>query len=112
MTKEEFSQILERQQLSGLSIKDFCENETYPASSFHYWKSKYGFSRPYGNNHKEEYPLSPIRLTSGSVPSATITNQVEIEFPGGIKVRLNNFTDLHTAGSILTQTLLRHVLPE
>ncbi|MDD3915013.1 MAG: IS66 family insertion sequence element accessory protein TnpB, partial [Bacteroidales bacterium] len=29
VSKEEFMAILERQQKSGLSIKDFCANESY-----------------------------------------------------------------------------------
>ena len=47
MTKEEFKFILDRQQSSGLSVRDFCENEAYTLSSFNYWKSKFGFVRNY-----------------------------------------------------------------
>lgn len=32
MSKEEFLEILSRQQLSGLTIKDFCVNEAYTPS--------------------------------------------------------------------------------
>ena len=34
ISKEEFMVILKRQQESGLSVKDFCENQSYTASSF------------------------------------------------------------------------------
>lgn len=37
MSKEEFLEILSRQQRSGLTIKDFCVNEAYTESSFYYW---------------------------------------------------------------------------
>ena len=47
MSKEEFLALYKRQQSSGLIIKDFCDNESYPASCFHYWKKKYGLSHPY-----------------------------------------------------------------
>ena len=47
MIKEEFLEILSRQQRSGLTIKDFCGNEAYTESSFYYWKGKFGLSRPY-----------------------------------------------------------------
>ena len=47
MSKEEFLEILSRQQRSGLTIKDFCVNEAYTESSFYYWKGKFGLSRPY-----------------------------------------------------------------
>ena len=42
MSKEEFLSVYERQQASGLTIKDFCENEAYSSSCFHYWKKKFG----------------------------------------------------------------------
>lgn len=50
MSKDEFLKILSRQELSGLTIKDFCVNEAYTASSFYYWKGKFGLSRPYRSN--------------------------------------------------------------
>lgn len=65
ISKEEFTKILDRQQKSGLSIKDFCENESYTRSSFYYWKSKYGLSRSY-NNHSGDsafVELAPISVT-------------------------------------------------
>lgn len=112
MTKEEFRHILERQQQSGLSIKDFCENETYPQSSFHYWKSKYGFVHHAEKPANTSISLSPIRITPGSIPLLSATNQIEVELPCGIKVRLNNITDLNFINTFLSQTLDRYVLPE
>lgn len=44
MGKEEFLSVYERQQASGLTIKDFCESEAYSSSCFHYWKKKFGLS--------------------------------------------------------------------
>lgn len=44
MSKEEFLSVYERQQASGLTIKDFCENEAYSFSCFHYWKKKFGLA--------------------------------------------------------------------
>lgn len=46
MSKEEFLEILSRQQRSGLTIKDFCVNEAYTESSFYYWKGKFGRKLP------------------------------------------------------------------
>ena len=34
MSKEEFLPVYERQQASGLTIRDFCENEAYLFSCF------------------------------------------------------------------------------
>ncbi|MCE5225896.1 MAG: hypothetical protein LLG05_08535 [Porphyromonadaceae bacterium] len=71
VSKEEFLAILERQQKSGLSIKDFCANESYTVSSFHYWKSKFGLSRPYNNNTLEvpTDTLAPISISRPVVKS-------------------------------------------
>lgn len=41
MTKEKSISVLFRQQQSGLSIADFCENEGYSRSGFYFWKQKY-----------------------------------------------------------------------
>ena len=66
MSKEEFIEILSRQQRSGLTIKDFCINEAYTESSFYYWKGKFGLSRRY---HMDRHSSSleefaPVSLTS------------------------------------------------
>ena len=56
MSKEEFLSVYERQQASGLTIKDFCENESYSSSCFHYWKKKFGLSRTY-TSHPDKLPM-------------------------------------------------------
>jgi len=66
--------ILECQQKSGLSIKDFCTKESYSVSSFHYWITKFGLTRPNNNNAPEAttYLLAPFRVNlpvKNSVPS-------------------------------------------
>lgn len=115
MSQEEFQSILERQHSSGLTIKDFCENESYTVSSFHYWKSKYGLTRPYHPQRPVDTGFVPINLTPGVQHSSMTTgptNQIEIEYPNGIKIRLNHFSDLQSASLFLSQTLRTHVLPE
>ena len=87
--------ILERQQNSGLSIKDFCSNESYAVSSFHYWKSKFGLTRPY-NTHAGETAVEKLAPISFNLPgnkparkAATSGNnkgEVRIKLPGGIRV--------------------------
>ncbi|MBP8994800.1 MAG: hypothetical protein KBG30_13470 [Bacteroidales bacterium] len=67
ISKEEFMVILERQQSSGLSIKDFCSNESYVVSSFHYRKSKFGLTRPY-NNHAGETAVDKLTPISFNLP--------------------------------------------
>jgi hypothetical protein len=38
--KSKFSELLRRQQESGLTVKDFCANECIPTSTFYYWRKK------------------------------------------------------------------------
>ena len=83
MSKEEFLSVYERQQASGLTIKDFCENETYSSSCFHYWKKKFGLSRTY-TSHPDRVPddtFIPLglhrreNLPSGTAPSKRLETE-------------------------------------
>lgn len=71
MSKEDFQAILDRQQQSGLTIKDFCENEAYSLSCFHYWKSKYGLNRPYGSvSASSSTEFAPVSFRMAPSPSS------------------------------------------
>ena len=120
-SKEEFMVILERQQNSGLSIKDFCVNESYAASSFYYWKSKFGFARPY-NNHERKTSmeqLAPISFNlSGGIPlvqeacSNNNLGEIRMSFPGDIQVSFIGNNQMQAAINLLAQLLSAHVLPK
>ena len=113
--------ILERQQSSGLSIKDFCTNESYTVSSFHYWKSKFGLTRPY-NNHAHEtamdklapisFKLSENKPALNTVPSVNIIGEIKIKLPGGIQVSFIGSTQTEAAIKLLAQICSAHVLPK
>ena len=113
--------ILERQQSSGLSIKDFCTNESYTVSSFHYWKSKFGLTRPY-NNHSRVTAvekLAPISFNlpeSKSAPKAALTGnnkgEIRIKLPGGIQVSFIGTSQTEAAINLLAQICSSHVLPK
>jgi len=115
--------ILERQRQSGLSIREFCMNESYHAASFHYWKSKFGFTGRgevtgnETNNHTEDFapvrfPVAP-RLT---VPSAEVetkeTDAIMIELPEGVKIHFRGSYGTKAAMGIISQMYSSHVLPE
>lgn len=116
MSKEEFLEILSRQQRSGLAIKDFCVNEAYTESSFYYWKGKFGLSRPYHAERSSSEEFAPVNLTSPSNPSydrvAMGSGEIRIEFPGGITARFSGMAESHAAMQLLTQICGHHVLPE
>ena len=118
MSKEEFLEILSRQQRSGLTIKDFCANEAYTESSFYYWKGKFGLSRPYHAGRSSSEEFAPVNLTSPLSSNQTYdratmgSGEIRIDFPGGIIARFNGMAESHAAMQLLTQICSRHVLPE
>ncbi len=121
ISKEEFSVILEQQQESGLSIKDFCSNESYPVSSFHYWKSKFGFTRTIDTPHRQSLPdkLAPVNINlpvKNPVTSSALQDgnkgEIKIKFPGGIQVSFTGSAQGEIAFHILHQICSAHVLSE
>ena len=121
VSKEEFSVILERQQESGLSIKDFCSNESYTVSSFHYWKSKFGFTRTIDTQHRQSLPdkLAPVNINlpvknpgRSSVLQDGNKGEIRIKFPGGIQVSFTGSAQGEIALHIHNQICSVHVLPE
>lgn len=118
MSKEEFLEILSRQQRSGLTIKDFCVNESYTESSFYYWKGKFGLSRPYHAERSSSEEFAPVNLTSPSTSNPSYDRvamgygEIRIEFPGGIIAHFSGMAESHAAMQLLTQICGHHVLPE
>lgn len=120
MSKDDFLSILNRQQQSGLTIKDFCENEAYSVSCFHYWKSKYRLNRPYGSGSPSSSPeFAPVNFHPSSPASCTrlpgdvfSEGAITIEFPSGIKIHFRGHSESGTALQIITQLCHSHVLPE
>jgi len=113
--------ILESKQSRGLSIKDFCGNESYTVSSFHYWKSKFGLTRPY-NNHSREASVDKLAPISFNLPdnkpalkttlSGSSKGEIRIKLPGGIQVSFIGSTQTEAAINLLAQICSSHVLPE
>jgi len=112
-SKEEFKAILDRQQQSGLSIRDFCSNEAYTVSSFHYWKSKFGFARQYRTLSREASDpegFAPVSLKSAlpgsfaSLPAQGVNQgEITIKFPGGVEVSFSGQRQTEIALQILNQ---------
>ena len=79
MDKEQFLQLLETQQGSGLSIQSYCQQHNIPFSSFSYWKKKFITSSGSNSSPKK---LVPIKVQS-------VQNQNH----------LNYYHDYHVDGS-------------
>ncbi|MGL5981545.1 MAG: IS66 family insertion sequence element accessory protein TnpA [Phocaeicola sp.] len=117
MNKDEFLSILDRQRQSGLTIKDFCENEVYPASCFYYWKSKYGFSDK-APSSKPLDGFAPVRFSSpracseSNLQDVPSDESITIEFPTGMKIHFRGRSQSATALQVITQISCAHVLPK
>lgn len=120
ISKEEFKAILDRQQQSGLSIRDFCSNEAYTVSSFHYWKSKFGFARPYRSQIREDAippAIAPVSLKraypdsdESSQPQDVNSGEINIRFPGGVEVSFSGHRQTEIALQMLNQLYSAYVL--
>ena len=118
MSKEEFLAIFSRQQQSGLSIRDFCENEGYPTSNFNYWKSKYGLTRS-SIPTTSSAEFAPVSFRSGFSASSKGASgdgcndgAITIEFPSGVKIHFRGASGSGTAMQVITQLCHSHALPE
>lgn len=124
MNKEEFGLILERQQQSGLSVRDFCSNEGYILSSFHYWKSKFGFCRTASDNkharvHGQEDKFIPIRIDNlpvmpnlpKAVPESS-NGEIKIKLPNGTQLSFRGNAQLEIAIHLLNKICSSYVQPE
>ena len=120
MQKEEFAEILSRQVSSGLTIKDFCMNESYTASSFYYWKSKFGYTRPYNKLPSASSDFVPIDLSSkrereryNKIKDTYSTeSEICIEYPTGVKIHFKGMSETGVALNIISKINSSHVLPE
>jgi len=110
LNESRFKELLDCQQASGLSVKDFCCNEGISKSNFYYWRRKLT---------KQKYPKNFIPLVIDSSHSvnrqyvkgtqpAQISGQpfeenlcMEIVFPNGTKLRIKNNMDLSLLKSLI-----------
>lgn len=111
LNESRFKELLDRQELSGLSVRDFCFNEGMSKSSFYYWRRKLQKAeRP-----KNFIPLviSPSSASANrqvaKIPQPVQTSQqqdqdglhMEIVFPNGTKLRMKNNLDLSFLKSLI-----------
>ena len=86
MDKEQFLQLLEAQQSSGLSIQSYCQQHNIPFSSFSYWKKKFTTSPSSTPSPK---CLVPIKVQSEQRHSSGVS----IHLPNGIDVEFSTSED-------------------
>lgn len=86
MDKEQFLQLLEAQQSSGLSIQNYCQQHNIPFSNFSYWKKKFITSSGSNSSPKK---LVPIKVQSEQWHSSGVS----IHLPNGIDVEFSTSDD-------------------
>lgn len=112
MSKEEFLSVYERQQASGLTIKDFCENEPIhsPVSTIGRRNSAWAVLTP---AIRTSFPM--IRSFHWICITGAISRQsggdVTIELPSGIRIHLDSHGNPELTFGLIHK-LCGHVLSE
>lgn len=113
-TLQQFEDIFDRYQASGLRIKEFCRNESIVESKFYYWQKRL---QEHNYRTGRESGFIPI-VFSGSNPSPTskevvphqpvpehvdptMGNTIEIVYPNGVTVRVPVGTDTTQLHSLI-----------
>ncbi|RLC30041.1 hypothetical protein DRH13_04920 [Candidatus Woesebacteria bacterium] len=78
--------LIEKSQNSPLSQKAFCEQEDLPLSTFTYWLKKYHEFKQSAGALED---FIPMKISERSPQKQS--NWCEIEFPGGIVIRIGGF---------------------
>jgi len=91
-----FMELLERQKLSGLSVRSFCSNEGITSSTFYYWKKKLrkeADGRRFIPLHVRA-PVSSVYPTPGQQPQAMENTPLEITYSNGTTLRIRQNLDV------------------
>jgi len=96
-----YRELLDQQQESGLTIKEFCSNQGVATATFHYWKKKLR-KKPGSKNFipivvKSGSSLVPAsnNITSQSLHSGSKSNALlEVVYPNGTILRVSSDFDM------------------
>ena len=99
MDKEQFLQMLQSQQASGLSIKAYCQTNGISVSNFTNWKRKYV--------KNASTQLVPVRVQTHRA-SQTSSSGVVVSFPNGVQVEFASSSD-HVAIQMLNTMCTSYV---
>jgi hypothetical protein len=77
LTLDEMRPIIERWEVSGLTKKEFCDQQQIAPSVFYYWYKKY-------KTQDNSSGFIPIKIKS-----TTYGDHLEIIYPNGVKLKLS-----------------------
>jgi hypothetical protein len=100
---------------SGLSLRDFCANQSMNESKFFYWQNKLkGLLPPkrgfvpviFSGLQQDPSPELPTAINNHLQRQIKRTSSIvdltcEISYPNGIRVKVNGLTDLEIVRSLL-----------
>jgi len=103
LNESKFLELYNRQQESGLNVKDFCSNESINESTFYYWRKKLQKAK----GTKDFIPLVVKSFQPASTQNHSRDHQpgqdhgqanddilLELVYPNGTKLRIKNDLDL------------------
>jgi hypothetical protein len=105
LNSSRYTELLERQKESGLSVRGFCSNEGIAPSTFYYWQKKlrkrsdgHGFIPLVVNTRGLAACLSPGQPNGTGMDSG----HLEISYPNGTTLRIRQNLDLTGLRSLVT----------
>ncbi len=91
-SRDQWSQWIEQQAVSGLSVKAFCANQGIQVQSFYNWRNKLALENNESSSNKHLFVPVTVRNA----------HDFEIEFPCGTRIRVTS-DQLVTALNVLHQ---------
>ena len=118
MNEKEFRAIYSNYLESGLTIRDFCTNQSIHESKFFYWQNKLKGVLPpkrgfvpviFSSNQQKPSPELPVAMNNqpeqyNKHASSVMSLTCEINYPNGIRVKVNGLSDLEMVRTLLVST--------
>lgn len=118
LTEKRFQEIYTEYQESGLSIRDYCTNQSMNEAKFYYWqkklksqlRAKKGFIPIVFEKEKQAHSSHfsvPMQAKSEDFSNSVTRNKTilcEISYPNGVCVKLNGLANMEIMRSLLNLT--------
>jgi len=92
-SSQQMQVLIDKFNRSNVSKKQFCRQEGIPISVFYYWQKKFK-----QNGQSSGKGFLPVEVNH----KPTIQSSVEISFPNGVVVRLEEGSDIDMIRSLIT----------
>lgn len=91
-TPEQWQAYLDQQAQSGLSVKDYCQEQNLAPSNFYSWRKKLSGESPVTTESSEAW-LAVTPTPTGPTPNSTpgVTTEICLALPGGIQLTITSY---------------------